>query len=96
MNSSAHPFVGFIGAAVGMKVAQRLTKNKSERNMALVVGAATANFYTEAAQQLILQPFPEYYFWATPQETAKDYLFALAGAGLYAALKKRKTKVTSS
>ena len=95
MNSSGHPFVGFMGAMIGVKVAQRLQKNhrnSQPRTVAPVIGAAIANFYVESAQVVVRHPVEENIFWNTPRETIKDYLFALGGAGLYLAINKRKNQ----
>lgn len=90
-NSMAHPFVGFIGAAVGVTLASRRRKKEIQgRSLAPAIMPAVANFYTEAAQVAILNPNEQSLFWNTPRETIKDYCFALAGAAIYMAMQKRK------
>lgn len=111
MNSTGHPFVGFVGAVSAIALTNRpkrglprkkfLHKNaesdaqttrRASRALATIQGGAIANFYVEGLQVIARHPTEENLFWNAPRETAKDYIFALAGAGLYLAISKSKNK----
>lgn len=80
--SMAHPIIGYIGWRATSHLL-RFTPNSVKHTASLTV-ATYANFFVEELQQNLSPPNPHYNYLASHNkfETTKDYLFALAGAGL--------------
>jgi hypothetical protein len=88
--SAKHPIVGYLGAwAAASAFRNSLT---GVRTKAAIAGATIANFATEAAQSTLVAS-PEYVNFLSAQnlpETGKDYVFTLAGLGLFLLNNRRK------
>lgn len=78
--SLCHPALGYAGAWAGLKIAEKLNIAK---NQVIALGASAINFATEGAQAFWAGS-PETHFFLKDNipETAKDYCFAILGAGI--------------
>jgi hypothetical protein len=90
-DSIKHPFVGYIGAAVG-HLATRLAARRSGREISqretvgnMLAGATIANFGAEQSQSMLyaINEYKDYFSAKQTPETIKDYFFALGGLWLY-------------
>jgi hypothetical protein len=81
--SLAHPALGYIGAWIGVRLGNRSPLRVQER--AAVAVGTVVNFAAEAAQDVIDGTAHADGFLDPNHlpETAKDYVFALAGIGWY-------------
>ncbi len=82
--SCSHPVLGYVGAWFATTVVSHITDRF--RVGAAIAGASTANFVTESMQSTLLSShLGDYNFLAeiNRYETAKDYVGALMGMGLF-------------
>jgi hypothetical protein len=87
VQDTAHPFVGFFGAAVGYAAARRKEHLWAKTAFA---AATLANFSAEIGQEVLLFSDVRTHFYDAPLETAKDYVFALVGVALFMARRRKR------
>ena len=91
--SCSHPALGYLGAWLSTSILSRFSDRFKVTSA--VVGASAANFATEAMQSTLLNShLGDYNFLAevNQHETAKDYLAALMGMGLFLLLDSNPTE----
>lgn len=100
VDSGAHPAVGFMGAWAADGSSRSFIRRSAgiAKTRLALLGATVANFGVEIGQSLSVAS-PDYSNFLAPQrlpETGKDYMFALAGMGLYLLQRRRHERGSSS